>query len=47
MSAYTCSKCGSQLYLVREIGAYKIVRCCKNPKCSLYNYEISFSITGK
>lgn len=39
-----CTKCNEVLWFYAEDTARgKVIKVCKNPKCTMYNFKISFS----
>ena len=39
-----CTKCQEVLWFYAEDRARgKVIKVCKNPKCTMYNFKISFS----
>ena len=39
-----CTKCNEVLWFYAEDAARgKVIKVCKNPKCTMYNFKISFS----
>lgn len=39
-----CTKCGNVLSFYAEIPERgKVIKVCKNPNCTMYNFEVSFS----
>ena len=39
-----CTKCNEVLWFYAEDAARgKVIKVCKNPNCTMYNFKISFS----
>ena len=39
-----CTKCQEVLWFYAEDAARsKVIKVCKNPKCTMYNFKVSFS----
>ena len=39
-----CTKCQEVLWFYAEdVARGKVIKVCKNPKCTMYNFKVSFS----